>query len=291
MSHADWTPSPVVEREAALVRRRWRFGELNVLGAGLATFGAMASLIGGLKALARLDFAGLAFVALAFALGALVLFLHRRDNARLEAVREPDRVRRTEFGSNDGWLVDLLVLQGDAPTGRDRGILWIEGDRLHFAGDRTSFSLAPADIAGPCRKESPIRGLRLGSKLPLRHETAGGRIALSIEVQNALTDRLNGLDHAVDTFARRKTVGSGQLPPTTLGPGASSKLALFVWASSLTGIVLFSAGFCILAAFAAPNALNALIVLSLVFCGIWSTGAWTISARWRAWRDRRRLER
>ena len=289
MSHADWTPSPVVEREAALVRRRWRLGEFNVVGAALSTIAAFASFTVGIDRYAESPLLGVLLFGLATLLGLLVVVFVRWDNARLDAVTAPDRARWEEFGSREGWLVELIVLQGDAPTGRDRGILWIEGARLNFAGDRCSFSLAPGDLAGACRSERSIQGLRLGMRIPLRHETGGGRLALSMKAQGRRLEGAIGLRRDVDAFARRETLGLGQLPPTALGPGASSKLALFVGASGMTGFVLFSGVFTVLAAITARDALSALIVLSIVLCGVWNVGGWTVPARWRAWRDRRRL--
>ena len=174
MKPTEWTPHPVSEREMARVRRRWRFGEFNVVGAALSAIAASASFAVGSDRFAGNYFVGILLFGLATALGLLVVAFARRDNARLNAVNAPDRARWEEFGSHEGWLVDLIVLQGDAPTGRDRGILWIEGSRLNFAGDRCSFSLLPGDIAGACRSERSIRGLRLGTRIALRHETASG---------------------------------------------------------------------------------------------------------------------
>ena len=273
----------------ARVSRRWRFGEFNVVGAALSTIAAMMSLTFGTGAFADRPLVGVALIALGLVFGALVGLFVRWDNARLEAVNAPDRARWEEFGSREGWLVDLIVLQGDAPTGRDRGILWIEGARLNFAGDRCSFSLAPGDIAGACRKVKPIRNVHLSSKLPLARETAGGRLALSFGLPEPSAEGRRLLHRDLDAFVRLDIAGKGQLPPIALGPGASSIPGLLLWVGMMSAVWIVTLGLFAGILSASPNWQTFLYGSIITLWCIAVCGGLTLRRRWSALRDRVRL--
>lgn len=282
MSEGRWTPSPHVERENAELRRRARGeGRYGVWVAGLSGVVAVFStvyLVGGITVASP---SAMALAALsAVGSGWLTFWLTRRDAELLRRTAEADEMRRGDLGRSVGWLVDLIVVQGDAPTGTDRGMLWIDEGRLCFSGDRTSFALSPNQIAGRCRSVIPISGLRHAVRLPLRHPG----LALSIDPGSI---PINDLRREIDAWAATAPSTVGQLPPTRLGPGAPSPArlqfrALFSTTYWSVALLLTLANLPQEGAAAGPLALLLLVVGMILRCGYPGT-------RWRAWHDRRRL--
>ncbi len=285
MKEADWTPSPHAERETDSLRRRSRLeGRLSVWIAGVTSVTAVASgcMVADLVGRGKFIDAGNAAVVFLISAG-LTFWLAARDNDLLVRVAAPDRAKREEFGSGSGWIVDLMVLQGDAPTGADRGMLWIEGGRLLFSGDRTSFALSADQVAASCRSVLAISGLRHPMRVPLQHRTPAGQLALSLQTgENSAEVRW-----AIDGWAASGST-DGQFPPLRIGPGVAPTSRL------LLGAVLASA-FCVAAAtFVGASFLVGMgeglfsVFLMMFLGGI--LRLLPLATRWRAWRDRRRLE-
>ena len=286
MNGSDWTPSPITEREMSRLRWKLRWGSMNVVWAALSSVAAMVVTVIGFNLVLVNLFGGLlAFVA-ALSFGVLVFVFAIHDNARLVETKAPDEAKRTEFGAGEGWLVDLIVLQGAAPTGKDRGMLWIEGGRLCFSGDRTSFALAPGGVMGSCRREHAVGGLRYRTRLSLDHPHG---LALSFDVEgDVLGSHSADARQAIDTWIETESTQENQFPPTRVGPGAPSRQTLFVGATLTTA---YWAGLLALANASLLDWGAAGIVLVLGgFLG-WLLGCWPVGLRWRALRDRLRVER
>jgi hypothetical protein len=281
MIQPGWTPSPTGERDRAVVRRRTgREDLLLVFSAGLiVSSGLVAAILLFTHPSGPTSF--LEVVYLAFCAWGLVrVFRRNADLAREMRLNENGLVE--EFGGGDGWLVDVLVLQGTAPTGADRGMLWIEGDRLFFAGYRTSFALTANEVAGRMRSACAVGGLRHNLRLPLASPTPAGRLSLSLNLRG---EGLAAFYRRIDDWASHPSAAAGQLPPLTIGPGATSPakllaggLAYLAGGAGLLGLLLFAAktvdSFGLLFAAAMP-------------------AAWIVlgAMRLRALRDRRRLDR
>ena len=225
-------------------------------------------------------------LALATVGGSLLSFrtLHRRQSAIREAAWLRDAATMDEFGRRDGWLVDLMVRRGEAPTGSDRGMLWIEDGRLYFAGRRTSFGLSADQAAGFCRQGLSIPGLR--HELDLRL-VAPGPLSITFEpVSGAKWQKSRRTAHelreAINRWAGQGGVEGGQLPPLAIGPGAPSANALLLRA--LAPLLYWPAT---LLAFASPFPFP--IVLAALATACFLPSVWVPTARLRAWHDRRRL--
>lgn len=230
MSQADWTPSPVGEREVTFIRQRvMRYQWLSALPAALViatsfigALGCLTALFNGPSILLFMATSGL----FALSIG-LFRKVRRHEDALQRATQEPDLVQRQEFGGVDGWLVDLIVLQGSAPTGVDRGMMWFEGDRLFFSGRRTSFGLSPDQVIGRDRWTLSIPGLRNKLYVPLAQCSKAGRLALSIGTGDSEVFDLRAAIHRWSSLEPR---GGGQLPPMQVGPGVPSRRRLLVGA-------------------------------------------------------------
>lgn len=202
----------------------------------------------------------------------------------------------TDHESIGAWLVDLVVFQGVVPTGRDQGVLWFEEDRLYFLGDRTSFGLSRDQVATFRHNDWVRNDLQRSISLDLCEESPVGPLGIGVEVlapyvaqspyrgPYTLVEALRGWIAASEGTDR-------QLPPLSIGPEAPSSLALLneavknslVW-GALLGAALwmgFASEWWVGVGFAA--------IVSL-FLSPWGA-IWTPRLRWRAWRDRRRLDR
>lgn len=198
-----------------------------------------------------------------------------------------------ELGLRSGWLVKLIVRQGDTPTGEDRGMLWIEDDRLYFSGARTSFGLTGDQVYGHCELGVPLPGLRHEVELLLRARGPAGRLAVSfspvlqVRWQNSQTS--HDVCNAVDLWAKNSETVGGQLPPLDLGPSAPSRRRLFLNAA------LPLAYWTALATVAGILALTRHLVLSLVVLLVglviatFSSVVWVVKPRVQAYLGRRRL--
>lgn len=286
MSQADWTPSPIAEREAALLRRRTRWSGLHVWVAGVSVCVAMGSFMWLTRLLGQAFNPGqlAAATTLTLVSAFVTVWAALRDNAVLQEAAAPDRLRREEFGKGEGWLLDLTILQGEAPTGKDHGMLWTESGKLCFSGDRTSFALGLEQLSGPIHSETPIRGLRHSARVPLVHRTNAGPLALSFDVVGGTTPETV---RQLCLWAERAPRYEGQLPPTRLGPGAVSSVRLILGAAFATAYWL--ALLSLIALADGISAALAVLILGVILgmalrCGYLIT-------RWRAWWDLRRVER
>ena len=278
VSHADWAPSPLVEGENELRRRRvgrhdrlaLTFGALAITGATAGAIALAVVYIGG-------AFAGI--VALAFVVVAFWAAWHvdRRRLALVAASEEADRVLRTEFGEGPGWFVDLIVHRGGAPTGVDRGMLWIEDGRLVFAGHRTSFSLS-TDGVRDVKRGFPVRGVRHEIRLALPDGQAVSFVPHEKGTTNVLYATVVSWATGIETFG-------GQFPPLGIGPGATSPGRLLGRALGATAFYALL-GWTVTGVFAYGLSLYVFILFYY-----WGTtwNLWHPLALWRAWRDRRRL--
>lgn len=231
---------------------------------------------------------------LIFAFGGLGL-LFRHGDERHHAEHDKALALREEFGTGPVWTVDLMIRQGEAPTGRDQGLMWVEGGRVMYSGLRTSFALVPTQAMGSVWHDAALPDLRLRLNLVLTRETPVGALSLSFwplseDARRAENDAA-GLRYALNTvFDGRWTHKdlAGQWPPVTLGPGAPSPKSLRrgtllrVAAGTTLGAWI---GFCL--AFAN---LGLGLAAFLVLGGAGGLFAWgATKPRWRAYRDARRL--
>ncbi len=228
-------------------------------------------------------------------MGALGLMGRHRDDRR-RAERERTWDLREEFGVGPVWPVELMVRQGEAPTGCDRGLMWVEGDRILYAGLRTSFALAPAQTGGPVVHGPRLAGIRHRLNLPLARETPVGPLSLSFwplseGLLGAQEDAAN-LRVALNTVAGRRDhvlEALGQWPPLAIGPDAPTPRDLLLGAlARVVGWTLFAL---VPAVALGAHPLFALAAF-VVVAGLanWAA-AYENAPRWRAYRDRRRLRR
>jgi hypothetical protein len=290
---AEWLLNPIAERELAEERRHAqttrRIGVALAITLSFLPVSCIGGVMGTLPPWLTLPI----FLAL---LG--LVFIFSRRNVRTLRYEADRRIAlREEFTHIEGWATDLTVLQGAAPTGYDRGVAWFEEDRLFFMGERTSMGLSASQIVGPVRQNWSIEGLRPALVLVLDAHSEGGRVSIGFDNVPLDTGELGGL-RATEAFHRALThwvrdarpVEPG-LPPLRPGPGAPSLRHLLnralattlFWvgvAGALTALGMTVAWFCIppVAAFLGVILVN------------WN-GIWVPRLRWRAWRDRRRLER
>jgi len=192
-----------------------------------------------------------------------------------------------------------VVRQGEAPTGRDQGLLWIEGGRIVFSGFHTSFALAPDQIATLVRHDAAVPGLRLRLGLTLRRETPVGPLALSFwpvadgwkrAEDDAATLRYT-LNTVIENGRRSPDPDlAGQWPPIDLGPGARSPEILRKAALGRIGAWTAVAAF--VAALLVPFRWEwGLIAFGVIALGLNLTTAAENRPRWKAYRDARRLWR
>ena len=283
MKPAEWTPHPVSERESVLAERRARGWRRMAWGLSLFAFGLCPFSLFGILELAGGWIFGFP---LAFALLVYVLVRSVRE---VEKLRE-ERIRlQEEHAAVHGWIVDLAVMQGAALTGRDRGVVWFEEGRLLFLGRRTSFALAAAT-------EGVLRPgwWRSEGALPLRTRTAAGAVALTFEMMPSddLADSRRDYEfaQAVQSWNAAAAPAEGGLPPLAIGPGAPSPASLLVAALATTALwLLLGGGFVLMAV-----RLNLYLAFTIGIVGASLLAGlpdhWRTEHRWRAYRDRLRLE-
>jgi len=281
---------PTVEREQTIEARRTRragwFARLALL-VTVATFplSCIGLCVGSFWI----------FLALGFGVGGILLSVRafeRLDQART-AVWMRDAGMVDEFGSGVGWLVDLIVHQGDAPTGTDRGMLWVEDDRLIFAGRRTSFALAASEVLGRCHRTPPVPSLRLVLSLFLRTQTPAGRLGVSFvpleraKWQSGVT--VNDVQEAVTRWLHNGVPGESDLPPLTPGPDAPTSDRLLLRAALVgTYWTALIAGLSGLLLWSEPIIALAVAMVGLLI-GLSGPILHSPRALFRAWWDRRRI--
>lgn len=293
---AEWLTREEAER--ALARREgwvlspafFRRAKVPV-AVGMASAGLLALAIG--KVVTHYRFGDEPIVMLAvsaLALG-LIPLAYRWEKAQ-HAAGDADRELREAFGRG-GQFVALIVRQGDAPTGEDRGILWFEDGRLYFSGHRTSFGLVPDQIKGFAKVKDAVRGVRNELNLALTREGPAGPMSLSF---GPATTRHGNPDYAVGGLKADldrwyegrsgRAPGPGQWPPATVGPGVVSEWRLLGRALARSLVLpLVPVAFVLPAS--APIFAEIVYGLGMVAASVSPTGA----LLWRAWRDRRRLRR
>ncbi len=291
---AKWTLHPTSERELVeesrkrTAARRWAwtlgltslgFCPLTCLGLG----GAFTDRGGLWLLIPTAALVGTAFAYLRHSAGQA-----RRDESRRAALDE-------EYAPVGGWIVDLAVYQGAAPTGRDRGAVWFEDDRLLFSGRRTSFALARGEAFQVALQGWLDPDLGSNLHLVLQTRTEAGSVALGFSVvPKTFIPSSQGeaaLHGALKGWLANASPSEGGLPPLAVGPGAPSPERLL---RAALGVTAFWAAFAGLGLWfgvvsGAPAACVAMIV-AIMLLMVWS-GLWVPRLRWRAYRDRRRLER
>lgn len=236
--NADWTLSPALEtRTAASARalpykkRAKRLFFISVLALFFSCGFGFSDLDGAVEIAYSVAF--FAFVAGIY---------YARDGRKREIVlRQRERELLVEYASLHGWLIDLFVLQGDTPTGRDRGVVWFEEDRLYFVGDRTSFGISRGQVAAMLSDEWRATELRPEFVLKLNADTPVGKAAIGIDMILPMGSSVpfpssKGLGQALRGWIRSSGGEEGQLPPLMLGPQIPSRGRLFVRAIGFTAI-------------------------------------------------------
>lgn len=290
MKSAHWSLSPYAEKEAQLevrattrARRRSRF--------------AVAFLILSLPVTFTFFFLGPLFIPFGIALTAVAIRLCLRGSEPFLEPSEAELVRefRTEEGGlgRAGWLVKLLVHQGDAPMGSDRGMLWLEDDRLYFVGRRTSFGLTADQVSGLIRFDPATPGVRNDLELRLAHHTPAGPLGISVSPISP-GGRVDSGAYAdvierVNRWIGRGSATGGQLPPLESGPDAPSLVELsFHAVASAAYWVLLAFSFPVLLLLQQPILAVTVSFLGLLLGGMWSP-LWSPWLRLRALHDRRRV--
>lgn len=236
-------------------------------------------------------FFGIAIISL----GAIPLARHWERQQEL--ARKPDAELKEGFGIGRGRFVSLIVRQGDAPTGEDRGMLWFEDGRLYFSGHRTSFGLVPAQVSSFATLEAGVPGVLNEVNLVLRRDTPAGPMSISfglfLSPQTNPAPRLAKLKYDIDDWkshdAKWRDVAPeepGQWPPSVAGPGVISDARLLAGALTVSVVL--------------PCLVGGLLwrvssggIATIAFCVALLVAAFSPagSLRWRALRDRRRLGR
>lgn len=298
MKPSSWALRATTEFEIAeerrQIRRRKQIGwsfllaslglwPLSCLGAGSLALDSPLRLAALLSISVLLFSAGLA------AYGRQFRRVHDLSNARLGGLRE-------EYADLRGWLVEITILQGAAPTGFDRGVIWFEEDRLLFVGERTSFALGSASVRRGPRDHWGTSGLLPTTTLPLRASSPAGGVSLGFTVH---ADDVPGKAHwgavgllmALRGWSSAGGTEPGQGPPLAIGPGSPSSTALLWGALGVTA--LWSLIVAVLAAVAVAGEFGVAAVVTgfVVVASLAAPDLWTFRLRWRAWRDRRRLDR
>jgi len=282
-SQADWTPSIVTEREVEYRRKKVVHHDWVALTVGASVISALA--IFGIWASIQLlaAWSVIPIILLIIGLSYAARNIDRRRERLQKEAADADRILQDEFGSGEGWLVDLKIIQGAAPTGEDRGMLWFEDGRMVFSGHRTSFALSSSQADDRCRFENKVPGLRHSWALKLKLRTEAGPVFLSFEPPANQHDVVPG---AINHWVESTPVADGQFPPTKLGPGAPTLGHLLMKAVVSTAYWL---GLLYLAflpatwnAFAIIFALGAVVALYLRL--------WFPFTRWRAWASMRRVK-
>lgn len=183
--------------------------------------------------------------------------IHSIDQIRIDELERGEPLRE-DFETAHSWLVDLRIFQGEIPTGRDQGLLWIEQGSLAFTGLRTSFVIPPGRIAGELgrRKTGSDFGLRL--ELPLARETNLGQLKIAFwPVQRTFEgeDLASAIEFAIGEMQSRRLPagpeGPAQWPPVSLGPGSVDPIflrnslvfeALLTAFGTLFGVILLPLG-------------------------------------------------
>ena len=192
----------------------------------------------------------------------------------------------------EGWTASIAIVQGYAVSGLDRGTVWFDEGRLYFVGTHTSFGLVASQVADalPERKSDTV-------VVPLRLATKAGDVSLHIvpitkfasypiDVRDVVR-----LETQFTDWKRTDTLSEGQWPPLALGPDTPDSRALFARALGTTGFWVVSLVGLIALGFVASWWHVVEVVSVGGFILFWWTSIWEPRARWRAWRDRRRLEK
>jgi len=290
--HADWTLSPALESRAKASAKAEPYKKRSRRLFLLSIFALVGSCGFGLS---ELDLAVEVSLALAFYTFLAGIYFMRLGGKRELLLQQRDRELLVEYSSVRGWLVDLFVLQGNTPTGRDRGVLWFEEDRLYFVGDRTSFGVSRGQIAAMQADGFRVSDLRPEFVLELSVDTPLGKTGFGFDQilsigSNLSNSSSNDLAQVLRGWMRSTGNEEGQLPPFALGPGIPSLNLLFlravgntiVWATLI--ITMAAAGFWL-----GWGAALVSIAIGVFPLTTWSD-LWFPRLRWQAWRDRKRLD-
>jgi hypothetical protein len=292
MNVARWAPSDLHERGESLLRQKivrieWTMGPLALLFAPLGLVALVGALFPFFFGRGRIEVLLAAF-ALISGFTAVIVGLNRHRRRLHAALGESDGGLREPFDRHEGWFVELLVHQGAAVTGTDRGMLWIEDGGLLFSGYRTSFALGSDDVSAPPRYMGALPSIQGALRLPLKARTPAGELALSF---NPLPEEELLLLGRIGSWIQDAPLRKGQLPPITLGPGAlpRNRLLRCTWvATAYWALAAGSIGLLMLAMRSLAAGLPVLLLALIVGAPL---RAWHVVAWWRAWRDLGRVER
>lgn len=187
-------------------------------------------------------------------------------------------------------LVHIEIKQEGQLTGRDRGVLWVDGGRLVFSGQRSAFVICQADLTRECRSrlvgpERPAKGWEWAERICLQRSQSSlevrvielsvpksGKDNLPPEPENALVRfaRLfvdpgpNSVDAVVAEFARGTyPIGPSQYPPIKIDPQIHYPLSATPWIIGAT----LSAVSCLRCYLYSQLELLFIAAMILAFCG------------------------
>ena len=298
MREADWTPHPATEREIAdewrsRAMRRW-------LGCGLTGAILGACPLSCLSLAYSPRYHGfhfiIAFALLAASLGLGAAYLLKSVKSQALRFRRLTRLA-ADRADADGWVVDFALYQGATPTGYDCGVVWFEDEQLYFVGERTSFGFAAGLASSEVRQDTTGSSLRSEMAFAIRRRSPVGEVSVGFSLVDATGGTwpqrsAESLLGSLKVWLGKATVSSeGQIPPLTIGPRVPSSGRLFrraigisiVWAA--LGLTLIS--LCIVSEWPVVPFFAVLVFIVSLFWG----DLWTPCLHWRAWADRRRLDR
>ncbi len=289
---AEWRPNPAWEREIIAASQAMTYRKTSrrlFTGSAVFMFAWCGFSIAEMDSVSVITFTS-CLVCLASAIYASCLAAKRQAIGRRR-----ESALYEEYSSLSGWHVDLFVLQGDAPTGRDRGVIWFEEDRLYFVGDRTSFGISRGQVKAMLGEEWSVANLRPQFVLQLHADTPAGKAAVGMNMIRPLGSTLpnpssNSLSQALRGWIRSTGGDDGQLPPLTLGPEAPTRSRLlksalgttFLWSAMVPvlGFIGWIGGW---VGLSISFAVGSLLMVS------WGDH-WFPRLRWRAWRHRKCLD-
>ena len=169
------------------------------------------------------DKATVIFLAAVFA---MLFYEMMRTNLRSASWDRPRRAVPWD-PVEDGLLqfdVEMDIVQGDAITGSDTGMLWVEGGALCFAGSATSFAIKRdlIDWESQTLRRDPVRPFYRSVVVPLKPFNGVDQWRVQFDVPVKIDQPgSHQLQHELERFSEATDSGQlEQLPPLDIGPAA-----------------------------------------------------------------------
>lgn len=292
---AEWRLSLNSERESAGYRRAVKSRRASGWFLGLVVLSSCPATLAQVV-VEEVDNTGFV-LGLFFVLFVLGATAHGQTGLRVAARQRRREAFRSEHEGVAGWSVDLVVLQGAAPTGKDTGVVWFDDDRLYFLGTRTSFGLARGQVTNskfddwlPNELHPPLT-LTLSSKTPAGTLSVGFNVLPQSPREFRASRTGRALSEAVRGWMAASSGDEGQLPPLAVGPEAPTRLTLLREALHTTAVWGIVAAVVLWWSISTDWWLAPIwAVLAMLLLIPWGA-VWIPRLRWQAWRDRRRLDR